>query len=565
MRSALLALGVTGSLSLALTTSAAFAFDLPSSADGSRMGTPAPIPLVESEPLPQAETPTKIAETPKAPEGADAIRFTLKRVNILGATGKRLKAVKALIEPYLKQEVTLEFPWEMAEKITQLYHERGYFLTRAYVPAQAIEDGVITLRVAEGFVERVDASPELKALPIVRQWMRNIKAHRPLSVQQLEEAMLELNTLPERKFRAVLNPPDSAVAGEEGATWLTLVDEREKAKYSVRVDNHGSRYLGPYQANFQAEFGSIADHTTSVSGIVAVPTKELGSLAVRHFVPLEPRLSGDVHASYTTAYPGDRLKIQDIESHTYAFGGGITHHWQRQREGQLSSRIGFEWRSTRADILDTPLTRDELRLLRASTTYVGADRYQGLAQLSGTLTQGLPILGASDANAEYLSRGEAKPGFTKLEFSYLRLQRVEDAVQAYLTFEGQFASGPLYSSEEFGYGGANVGRAYDYSEITGDHGLRGGVELRYTGVAPVASVSVTPYTFYDIGKVWNDDRSQPPAASGSSAGVGVRFDAPSGAQANVGVALPLTRQAADPIYGGSGDSPRVLVDVTYTF
>ena len=45
---------------------------------------------------------------------------------------------------------------------------------------------------------------------------------------------------------------------------------------------------------------------------------------------------------------------------------------------------------------------------------------------------------------------------------------------------GQHADGGLVSAEEFGAGGARYGRAYDYSEISGDDGAAAAIELRHT-------------------------------------------------------------------------------------
>ena len=57
---------------------------------------------------------------------------------------------------------------------------------------------------------------------------------------------------------------------------------------------------------------------------------------------------------------------------------------------------------------------------------------------------------------------------------------------------GQWASGPLYSSEEFGYGGKNFGRAYDQSELTGDHGVAASVEVDYAGWSAGRPMAFTP-------------------------------------------------------------------------
>ena len=39
----------------------------------------------------------------------------------------------------------------MVEKISAYYNQRGYFLARAYLPAQDITDGSLTIAVLEGY------------------------------------------------------------------------------------------------------------------------------------------------------------------------------------------------------------------------------------------------------------------------------------------------------------------------------------------------------------------------------------------------------------------------------
>lgn len=126
--------------------------------------------------------------------------------------------------------------------------------------------------------------------------------------------------------------------------------------------------------------------------------------------------------------------------------------------------------------------------------------------------------------------------------------------------EGQLASGALFSSEEFGYGGQVFGRAYDASEIMGDHGLAGALELRYEGLEMLAPARLVPYAFYDVGVVWNVDPGEEQRASGSSVGLGVRLDLPWGFSGTLGVAQSLTREASAPLYG-DGSAPRFLLDL----
>jgi hemolysin activation/secretion protein len=127
------------------------------------------------------------------------------------------------------------------------------------------------------------------------------------------------------------------------------------------------------------------------------------------------------------------------------------------------------------------------------------------------------------------------------------------------------ASDPLFSAEEFGYGGQTFGRAFDASELTGDHGLVASFELKYNGLARKGIFAFQPYGFYDIGRLWNKDTAQPNRVSAASAGFGVLVSNNYGMFANLSFAMPLVRSVQTPIYGQGDDDPRISFNVSQEF
>ncbi|MBY0428334.1 MAG: hypothetical protein K2Q32_03855 [Alphaproteobacteria bacterium] len=131
---------------------------------------------------------------------------------------------------------------------------------------------------------------------------------------------------------------------------------------------------------------------------------------------------------------------------------------------------------------------------------------------------------------------------------------------------GQWATGVLYSSEQFGFGGQSFGRAYDASDFTGDRGLKGAFELRYGGFANGNLINLQPYGFYDMGVVWNDAVGQLPEQAASSFGLGVRFSTEWKQSGNLGLAWPIDRDIATPIYGnGQKHGPRIILQISQQF
>ena len=210
------------------------------------------------------------------------------------------------------------------------------------------------------------------------------------------------------------------------------------------------------------------------------------------------------------------------------------------------------------------LTRDKIRALRLTTTYDVGDHYGGYNTVGLTLSQGIAGMGSSKENDPFTSRAGTKPDFSKMELSYTRQQGITDDVAMVLASTSQWSGGKLYSSEEFGYGGQTFGRAYDSSDILGDYGINGSVELDYNRWAGSAPINAQPYVFYDVGKVCSNEASVD-CIDAQSAGLGVRGNAYFDTSYNFGLAYPLDHALVAPIYGQSVNGPRIILQISKSF
>ncbi len=261
-----------------------------------------------------------------------------------------------------------------------------------------------------------------------------------------------------------------------------------------------------------------------------------------------------------------RLESSEIDSFSKFASLSLEYQWIRQRQQNLSVKATLDGRNVASDILGSPLTRDTIRAGRATINYDVIDDWQGSNNASLMFSQGMDWLSSSHAGDSYLSRAGAVPDFTKAELSLSRIQRLGHDWSVAVSGAGQWASGVLYSSEQFGYGGQSFGRAYDSSDYTGDRGLKGAVEIRYDAFAHERMFSFQPYGFYDIGKVWNDAVGQIPQQSASSFGTGVRFNTMWEQSGNLGLSWPIDQDIATPVYGYSSmRGPRIMLKISQQF
>lgn len=496
------------------------------------------------------------------PEDAKYMTVLLHEVRFDGMTAFRKSDMTDIYAAHIGKRITLDTVWRVAEEVTRRYREKGYFLSRAYVPSQQVDKGIVTIRVVEGYVGEVSLNDPAIDTAIIRAFSRQIMAKKPLNVTTLESQLLLLNDLPGYRFRSVLEPKDD---GEEGEIRLVIVPEKKEARSRLSVDNHNSRYLGPHQLSAFHQTSLLPMQQTSVSLLGSVPFDKLGYVSLRHEIPVYPAVTLGVQGNYVLAKPGYTLEANDIESTSSEVEVDVRYAAIRQRDETLMLSSGIRAKSTDTDIAELPLTRDRIRAVWLGMDYNTFDASQAYHYANVKLTQGIGAFGASDEGSATLSRAEADPDFTKAEVYYQYQRQLGTSFMGIGQAAGQVASGPLFSAEEFGYGGQRFGRGFDPSEITGDHGIALALELRYLDVPEWYQVKFSPFAFYDFGAVWNEDSGQGGRTSASSAGLGLHSTLPKGVDGTFTLAKPLTYQAGTPLYGSRGEDTRFLFSLSLDF
>ncbi len=528
---------------------------LPSSADPARVDDG----LLEKEPLKQRLEPLVV---PKYQFGQDIppesknIRLTLEGIKLDGATAFPDEHIHAMYKHLVGKDTTLDKVWAVANDITNYYRDAGFFLSRAYVPAQSIVDGIVRINVVEGYISRVDLSDDLRKHGIVRRLISGLEAEHPVSRQQLESFLLRLNDFPGYSFNALLKRDE--IDGNGGVA-LLLEHVPEQEIVSLGVNNYGSKFLGPIQMNTSYRGTLVPLQETVLSVAASLPADELKNVNLSHQIQIAPSWKILLSGSATDTEPGSNLAVNRINGDSVTLQTQLIYSLKRQRNQNVDFKLGIGGRHSNTEISGNTLVRDRLRTLHLGSNVSFIDDTGAYNQFAATLSKGLKFIDASDGSDLNLSRTGAQPDFTKLDASYLRQQMVMNKFLIQTQVEGQYSNNSLFSSEEFGFGGARLGRAFDASEITGDSGIAAGVELHYTGVELLQKTHATPFIFYDIGRVWNQEPGRK-SITASSTGAGVRLSKDVGKKARISadffVAVPIIKSIDNPIIGDK-HSPRV--------
>jgi len=523
----------------------AYAQDIPASVDSGRILRAETPSLNRSSPAPIINPTNDIDTT--IPEDADNINFALKYLSIHGMSIFQQSDFAHYFEDIYGLETPASILWETANHITKAYRDQGYFLSKAYIPQQDINDGYAQIKVIEGYISSVVVEGITKRSPLIQSIIKDLKSKKPLRSKDLEEALLRLNDIHGMEFEAILGKADD---GENGTAKLTLIRKKAPSKGAISTNNYGSRFVGPVRSHITYDHSFAQGHSTNINGIASMPNgSELWLVGVGHDVQITPSVELGFLLSASNSAPGFTLKDNDIDSQSTSWK--IDLRWQpiRQRNQNMRISIGFDALNSQTDILGARLTEDKVRAARLSINYDFSDRFLGFNTVQFTLSQGINALNSSKSGDLNLSRSDAKPSFTKIEASYKYQKFLGSNLILFTQIQGQLASKSLYSSEEFGFGGAYLGRGYDFSEITGDHGIAASAELSYTGLETLLGYKINPFAFYDIGKTWNKGLSTVESISASSVGFGARAYSANGIGLDASVALPLTKSIDNPIYG----------------
>ncbi len=529
--------------------------------------------FLDEQRLPQVEPEVEVRAAPplQAPEGAESVTFELKTLQIDGVGTYTAEDLDPLYRDKLGTTVSLADIYGVANALTSKYRNDGYVLTQVIVPPQTIESGTVRLQVVEGFidqvfVEGVEKETEAK---LIRKLAGNLQGGKAMNAQDLERNLLLINDLPGVTARSILSPSKTTT----GAADLTIIVERDKYEGQVGFDNFGSRFLGEYEGQVGGSFNSMFGYNDRMAAqfVMAGDHKEsvdellFGSLSYEF--PVGSRgTTLKLLTSLTSTDPGYTLREFDVEGRSSLVAATVTHPFIRSRNLNLYGYGTFDIRKVDSKNNLEPKREDRITSIRAGAQGQYVDTLIGVGVNTATIefSHGLSILGSSDKGDPNLTRERGDPEYFKTELNLQRLQRVTSQINVLVAAQGQWSAVPLLSSEEFGVGGINIGRGYDPSEIVGDDGIAGKVELQWNEPREFSAIDhYQIYTFFDIGRVWNHDgtSTNDKRESVSSTGLGVRADITKSTQAGVAVAFPLTRE----VDAREDRDPRYYVNVNHKF
>jgi hemolysin activation/secretion protein len=467
-------------------------------------------------PLAQPRGPAIVLPSTAPPSGAEKLKVNIRDICINGATVYTKEELAPLYADMIGHDVPVIALYDLAKRITAKYGNDGYVLSRAIVPPQTFSPRGARpcLKLIEGYVDNVEWPAAVAAYrDFFTEYTAKITAQRPANIRTIERYLLLAGDLPGLHFNASLKPSKT----HEGASTLVVEVVVKPLDLYGRLDNRGTPSRGPTEYLLGATFNNLLHQHESftLNWANTLPhTQELEYAAASYRQVLTAEgLFAFVNASYGFGHPGtDVLQLLDFRTASTTVEAGLASPVIRSREKNLTlSGLMFMSDNVSDTNVLSPFQEDRLRGFRFKADGDWADRFLGINQVNVTFSQGIHGLGSTDnadlsatsVNSPPPSRLSGRVDFEKIEATLSRTQPIYGPFSAFGSIYGQYAFTPLLVPEQCGYGGRFFGRAYDPSELLGDHCLEGVVELRYDVPKFAPSVDqVQIYTFADYGRLW---------------------------------------------------------------
>jgi len=486
------------------------------------------VPILPLPASPDFDLRLQAPEKAAVPRAVEELVFEIKGVKVTGNTLFKQDEIDAIFKAAIGPAVTLAALREAAEKLEGRFREKGFFLTRVFVPPQQVKDGVFEVQVIEGYLSAVyvDGAPNEALRQRIEAITSPLLNKRPIDLATIERALLLINDLPGVVGSSLLRQGADLGASEIVVTVAGLPDS-----HLLTFNNTGSRTVGPITLGVNSTFfnpfkrsGSLNIGLTGGGDFENID--ELQALNVRYSRPIGSR--GAIFSFgglASNALPGGTIRELDIRAVSQSISPRLRLPLLRTRPNSVYLDLGVALNRSRTILAGEVLTFDKTTVAEATFSWVQNGWANGTTNASIGLFHSLPILDHTKVDADAKTNVKDED-FAKLTFNITRIQQTRVKNLSLLgQVQGQWTNDRLPTGEFVAFGGVGIARGFDGGASAGDKGIGGLLEVRYD-----SSVSRQPYigniqfyAFVDGGKAFLNDPAGTAPPKLTSNGFGMRF------------------------------------------
>jgi len=371
----------------------------------------------------------------------------------------------------------------VANAITRYYRERGFFLARAYIPEQKVNDGIVKLIVAESFLDQVNYDGNQLYDDETMNVLFEGLIDKPVHITGVESALIKLNNYPGLTASAIFGP-----GSKSGSAAIMIRAKEVPSENYLSFDNYGSSYTGENRVLFRHVNNNVSGNADALTFNLMAGLSPANSqyADVNYVQPIfKSQLDVGGGAKINLFSVGQELADLDINGESLVINGFISYNFFHTKLDRFSMLADLSLKSATNKLFTEVSAEDKLSVIRFDAIYSGVDRWLWRAnhELIASVSIGMAdFLGSMDETGnDFSSRqgeisGYAGGDFTKFNLRYTRLQPVVNFQSLLLRFEAQYTSDLLTSLEQYSLGGPYNVRAYPVAEVLVDNAVFTSIE-----------------------------------------------------------------------------------------
>ncbi len=483
---------------------------------------PSPLPTTK----PQITPPTTPQPTPQNSSTPIAIR----KIVVTGSTVLTASELTNLTQPLEGKSSILKELQTLADRITQIYLERGYLTSRAIVSEQKIIDGIVKIQVIEGSLDLIEIQGNSRLNSSYIRNRINLGSRSPLNKNQLEDQLQLLKSDPLlSEVNANLKP-----SKESGKSQLIVrVKEASALTGNITLDNNSPPSVGAERLGGTIAYRNVtgigdelrATYFRSLAGgsnlydfSYKVPINAMNGTVQFRYSPSNSKIIDPAFASFGIRSQNDLYEL------TYR------QPVIRSPREELALSLGFALQNGQTFLFDNSPTpfgigpdangNSRTRVIKFGQDYVKRDP-KGAWSLQSQFNLGINAFDAT-INADPIPDGQ----FFSWTGQVQRVQQLSKNQLLIVQADVQLSPNSLLPSQQFTIGGGQSVRGYRQGVRSGDNGIRFSLENRITVKRDQKTgrsiFQMAP--FADLGTVWNNPNNPNPSSSQNflaSAGLGL--------------------------------------------
>ena len=477
---------------------------------------------------------------------------------------------------------------QIATAVTEYYRSAGFILAQAFIPAQEVVDGIVTIEVLEGTLGNVLAEGNKKFSDAVLAKPFEQLIDSPVTAESIESAILTVSDYPGLSVFGVFQP-----GREVGETDLTLrVQDEKPFAATARFDNHGTRFTGERRAFADFTWNNPlgqGDHLTATLLKQYRPKNSVFG-SIEYEVPIgPPGMSIGGSYQHNPFRVGAELDQANLSGESKIGKIFVRRTLKRSRQTNINGRLGWKRGNSITKQNLAEISKDNISAIEGEVTFDNIDtenRAINLGSVGFTMGLGDGLGGDDDgtASARNANAAEVDPGrvggsgkvasndFAKFNASYSRLQLLGENQSLLVRLEGQYSNNLLTSLEQYSIGGPSSVRAFNISEKLFDSAFFSSAEwtVNAPGFADVEAFKgltwgeVLRVSFFsDFAWGYKNDPATGEEANSGLSGYGgaVTFNVPGQFIGRVQLARPLGKK----VPSGDDKGSKWWFDFTYLF